>query len=219
MDATRLRPGEKVLEEACHPGSHREPPAPLSVKSARSEHVVLAYLDHRVHQGQARRFHPRQGGGVAGRGGLGLIEERDVGRDIGGGEKILRVDRRRLVDVELRPGPPDRPEQRIDVLSDERAGLAVVAVEEVVHHDAHVHLRIPKEPGQEVGLEFAEFVPRARVRLLEMPSDAVADEKLDVGLEDMEVREGGHEVREIDGVIPEVEVAADPAPVLDVADE
>ena len=69
------------------------------------------------------------------------------------------------------------------------------------------------------GLQLARFMPRAGVRLLEMLADAVADEEADVGLEDVEVGEGGDVVREVDRVIPEIEVAADPAPVLDVADE
>ena len=60
------------------------------------------------------------------------------------------------------------------------------------------------------------MIAGSRGRLLEDADHAMADEKVDVRLQDFEIREWQQDIGVIDGVIPDMQAFANSAPALDV---
>jgi len=86
------------------------------------------------------------------------------------------------------------------------SGLAIISMQELMSVCLHVCLRIPKQLGQQVGAQGTQFsVSACRViALLEKAFHLVLNEKRDVWLQGIEVRERLLVMTEVGRVIPNI---------------
>ena len=164
-------------------------------------------LDLRIHNRQARYLHTREQLRILCNRLFRLVKQRVVHlhhlrRQIG----ILRVFRA-AEDVQLEAAAQQRFTHLVDVLTNVRPGLAVIAVQIFIHNGAVIRIRVPHQFADEIGPQPGHLTTGLTVRLHEERIDVVVRIELDVGFQGMKVRKWTDEVGELDVVIPDKNVA------------
>ena len=173
------------------------------------------YFEFGILQRQARHAHAVEILFLASYSSFGLVEELVIGAAAVGVEHAVLVGYGRIVDPQVLAACEQCALEFLLILIDIWRSLAVVAIHKCVHERVAVEVGVPHEFAHHIGAHLGEIAAARTCYLREVHSHVVLLEKLDILLDNREVRERGEVVVEIDAVVPHEDVVRNLSPTFE----